>query len=475
MKVSALAILSAVQLCRSGFSLTGAVKADLCRSGFSLTNGVNRDRVRLKPDLHHVRSIMLFCLALAALFASNAPAQEWPQFRGPGGQGHASTASPTLHWSESENIRWKTPIEGLGWSSPVIAGNQVWLTTAIESSGSLRAVCINRESGAIEHDVEVFRKNDLGRIAAKNSHASPTPVVDDHQVYVHFGAHGTAALARDGQIVWTRELEYDHRHGPGGSPVVWQDLLIVTCDGPDVQYTVALDKHTGQVRWRADHQGQQAYSTPLVIGSGAAAQLITSQGEALVAYRPQDGAELWRCRHGGHSVVPRPVAGNGLIYFCTGYWTPSLMAVRTGGSGDVTDSRVAFTLRRGVPHTPSPLLDKDRLYLVSDQGVLACVDAVHGTEVWQKRLGGSFSASPTLVDGKIFLTSESGATFIVANGDEFRLLAENHVDGRTLASPAFVDGAMFLRSDTHLYRIEEAKNLRASATRTPAGGATFRR
>jgi outer membrane protein assembly factor BamB len=388
--------------------------------------------------------------------------------------------SPPLHWSEAENVRWKTPIDGLGWSSPVVEGDQIWLTTAIESDGSLRAMCINRETGATEHDVEVFRKDDLGRIASKNSHASPTPVIDGELVFVHFGAHGTAALSRDGRVLWKRELEYDHRHGPGGSPVVWQDLLIVTCDGPDVQYTVALDKHTGEIRWRADHQGQQAYSTPLVIGAGNSAQLITSQGEALIAYRPADGAELWRCRHGGHSVVPRPVVGNGLVYFCTGYWTPSLLAVRLGGKGDITASHLAFTFRRGVPHTPSPLVDKDRLYMVSDQGVLTCADAVQGNEVWQKRLGGAFSASPTLVDGKIFLANESGTTFIVAPGDEFRLLAQNQVDGRTLASPAFVDGAMYLRSDTHLYRIEEAKNVRASAlrssdVRTSTGGSTLRR
>jgi len=409
-----------------------------------------------------------FWIVLCALTASPLVGQDWPQFRGPSGQGIAAARGIPMQWSETENVRWKTPVAGVGWSSPVVAGDQIWLTTSIESEGSLRAVCADRETGEILHDVEVFRRADLGRIASKNSHASPSPVVDGKLVFVHFGAHGTACLTTGGRIVWTRELDYDHRHGPGGSPIVWKDLLIVVCDGADVQYTIALDKQTGQVRWKADHKGQQAYSTPIVITVGEEQQLITSQGEALIAYSPADGVELWRCRHGGHSVVPRPVAGNGLVYFCTGYWTPSLMAVRPDGHGDVTDTHVAFTVRRGVPHNPSPLLVKDRLYMVSDQGVLTCVDAIQGDEIWRQRLSGSFSASPTLADGKLYLVNENGTTFIVAPGDKFKLLAENHLDGRILASPAIVPGAILLRSETDLYRIEEPKNLRATATSRPA-------
>ena len=420
---------------------------------------------------------VLFCIfwALASLGISRAAADDWPQFRGPDGQGHATASQLPESWSESENIRWKTPLAGLGWSSPVVGGRQIWLTTAIDAEQSLRAVCLDRESGEVIHDVEVFRKTDLGRIASKNSHASPTPVLDGRNVYVHFGAHGTACLTTDGQIVWTRELEYDHRHGPGGSPIIWKDLLIVTCDGPDVQYTVALDKQTGQERWRADHHGQQAYSTPIVIRSGGADQLITSQGEAVIAYMPRDGVELWRCRHGGHSVVPRPVAGNGLVYFCTGYWTPALMAVRPDGQGDVTESHVEFLLRRAVPHCPSPLLVKDRLYFVSDLGILTCVDALKGTEIWRQRLSGNFSASPTWADGKIYLLNESGATYVIAPGDTYQLLATNHLDGRTLASPALVDHAIFLRSDTHLYRIEAPRNIRAGATTSRRETGTFLR
>jgi outer membrane protein assembly factor BamB len=402
-------------------------------------------------------------LLLSTMSVAHAASDDWPQFRGPSGQGHATATGLPISWSETENIRWKVPIPGLGWSSPVVQGEQVWLTTAVEEDQTLRAICLDRETGKIVHNI-VLLKQDLGRIAAKNSHASPTPIVEPGRIYVHFGAHLTACLSTAGKIIWTKELKYDQRHGPGGSPVVWKDLLIVSCDGIDVQYTVALDKQTGEERWKTEHPGQQAYSTPIVIKVNGVEQLITSGGEAAIAYSPKDGSELWRCRHGGHSVVPRPVAGNGLIYFCTGYWTPALFAVRPDGHGDVTDTKLEFTLRRGVPHTPSPLLIGDRLLMISDLGVLTCVDAKQGQEVWRQRVGGNFSASPTLADGKVYLTNETGATLVLEPGDKYQLLRANHVEGRTLASPAFAGHAIYLRTDSHLYRIEDGHGTRAETT-----------
>ncbi len=418
-------------------------------------------------------------VALGLLRSPGVAAESWPEFRGPGGQGHAVTQDVPLQWSESENIRWKTPIAGLGWSSPVISGQQIWLTTAIESEGSLRAVCIERESGQMVHNVEVFKYDDLGRVASKNSHASPTPVLDGGFVFVHYGAHGTACLTDEGEIVWRTQLHYDHRHGPGGSPVVWKDLVIVACDGPDVQYLVALDKHTGEQRWRVDHQGEQAYSTPTLTQVKGVDQLITSRGNAAIAFAPHDGRELWRVSYTGHSVVPRPVVAGEMVYCCTGYWNPSLLAIRLDGSGDVTESHVAFTVRRGVPNNPSPLVVGGQLYMTTDLGVLTCIDAATGKELWRERLPGNFSASPVFAAGKIFLQNEEGTTLVIAPGDRYELLATNHLEGRTLASPAFLDGAIYLRSDTNLYRIEAPRNMRATATlpsRTlQRGGKAFRR
>ncbi len=409
-----------------------------------------------------------------------ARAENWPQFRGPAGNGHAPARGLPTVWSEGQNIRWKAQIAGLGWSSPAIWNDQIWLTTAIEAEGSLRAVCIDRDSGQIVHDVEVFKHADLGRIASKNTHASPTPVLDGHNVFVHFGAHGTACLTLDGQVVWAVLLEYDHRHGPGSSPVLWNDLLIVPCDAPDSQYLIALDKRTGQMRWRVDQQEEQAYSTPTIANVGGTDQVIASRGNAVIAYDPRDGHELWRCAYHGHSVVPRPVVDGGMVYVCTGHWNPTLLGIRLGGSGDVTHSHLAFSAKRGVPHVSSPLVTGGHVYMTTDMGILTCLDAASGKQMWRERLSGNFSASPTLADGKIYLFSEEGQALVFTPGDSFQAIAKNQLDGQILATPAFVDGAIYVRTDAHLYRIEEAKNVRASATisrheAVPKASKAFRR
>ncbi len=417
----------------------------------------------MKPMLHVARLVAL-TLALGLTNTAANAADDWPQFRGPDGQGHAEATGLPHEWSETENVRWKTPIAGLGWSSPVVAGEQIWVTTAIEDRGSLRAVCLDRQSGQVVHDVEVFRQDDLGRINNKNSYASPTPVVDGQHVFVHFGAHGTACLTTEGRIVW--------RSAPGVRPAPWAGRLAGGVERPGIhqlrRQRRAVHRRPGQTHRQAasrtDHPGAHAYSTPLVIQAGAAEQLVTSGGGALIAYDPPTGQELWRCEHGGHSVIPRPVESGGLVYFCTGYWNPALFAVRSDGSGDVTDSHVVFKLRRGVPHTPSPLVVGSQLYVVSDQGVLTCVGAANGKEIWHQRLGGNFSASPTLADGKIFLVSEDATTYVLIPGDKFHQLAENHLDGRALASPAFVGRSIYLRSDTHLYCLEASRTVQASAT-----------
>ncbi len=357
--------------------------------------------------------------------------------------------------AKRENIAWKTPVPGLGWSSPVVGGKLVWLTSAIEQRGSLRAIAIDRESGAIVHDVEVFHKPDLGRVAQKNGHASPTPVLEADRVYVHFGAHGTAALNSAGKILWKTELAYDHRHGPGGSPVLWKDLLIIACDGADQQYVVALDKATGKVRWKQKRAGESAYSTPLLIRSGSTQQVVSVGGGAVVAYNPQSGAEIWRCRFEGESTVPRPVYSDGLVYFCTGYWTPSLYALRVDGKGDVTNSHVVGRLHRSIPLTSSPLLLGSDIFMISDQGAMTCVDGRSGQEHWHQRLPGEFSASPVAADGRLYLVNEDATTSVLAAGREFQLLGTNQLDGRALASPAFSDKAIYLRTDQHLYKIQQ--------------------
>jgi len=391
-------------------------------------------------------------------------AEDWPQFRGPTGQGHSSERGVPVEWSETRNVVWKTRVPGNGWSSPVVAGGKVWLTTTEPSKArggpgglSLRALAFDAASGAGVVDVEVFRIGTPGALNPKNSHASPTPVVDGDRVYVHFGADGTAALDTAGKVLWTARLRYESQHGNGGSPVLYRDLLIVSCDGNGGDaYVVALDTATGKTRWKTNRRrpADQAYSTPLVIRAGDRDLLVSTGAYRAAAYEPLTGEEIWRVSYDdGFSNVPRPVFGHGLVFLGTGFNAPKLMAVRPDGRGDVTRTHVAWTVARGAPYTPSPILVGDELYYVSDTGVLTSVDAKTGRVIWQHRLGGNYSASPVFADGRLYFASEEGVTTVLLPGPSPRVVATNRLDGSTLASMAVSNGSIFIRTDTSLYRI----------------------
>jgi outer membrane protein assembly factor BamB len=398
--------------------------------------------------------VILVLLAAAGIAAH---AEDWPQFRGPTGQGHSSERGLPTEWSESRNVTWKAPVPGRGWSSPVVAGGRVWLTTSIKERGaSLRALAFDVDTGREAVNVEVFHIRNGDLTNAKNSHASPTPIVDGDRVYVHFGAEGTAALTTSGEVVWKVRLPYESQHGNGGSPVLYGDLLILSCDGSDQAFVVALDKRTGKVRWKTSRRqpADQAYSTPLVIRVGERDEVVSVGAYRAAAYDPDTGKEIWRVGYAdGFSNVPRPVYGHGLVFIATGFQQPSLLAVRADGAGDVTKSHIAWTLKRGAPLTPSPLLVGDELYVVNDGGIAQCLDARTGEAHWVQRLGGEYSASPVFADGRIYFLSEEGVATVIARGKEFRRLATNKLDGETLASIAVSGGSIFVRNDSHLYRI----------------------
>jgi outer membrane protein assembly factor BamB len=383
--------------------------------------------------------------------------QDWPEFRGPTGQGHSDERGIPLTWSETQNIRWKTPIPGRGWSSPVIQGENIWLTTATEEGKSLRAISINRNTGALLKNIEIFRLMSPGQINAKNSYASPTPVIEEDRIYVHFGAFGTACITQSGEIIWKTRLEYDNgQHGPGSSPILYENLLIVSCDGRDVQYVVALDKQTGTIQWKKAREGYQAYTTPLIVRHPKGDQIISPGALRAIAYEPHTGKELWHVNYGnGFSNVPRPVYGNGLVFICTGFQEPSMLAVRVDGRGDITKSHIAWILKRGVPLTSSPLLVGAELYMISDNGFVSCVDARTGNERWRARLDGNYSASPVYADGRIYFLNEDGESAVIAPGRQFRILATNKLDGTTFASMAVSHCSIFIRSQSHLYCIGE--------------------
>ena len=417
-------------------------------------------RANLKRFVSFVSFVFLFVVVVSA--------ENWPQFRGPTGQGHSSERGLPLEWSESRNVTWKVPVPGRGWSSPVVADGRVWLTTAVHrgagspgtndvKGASLRLLAYDVESGREVVNVEVFHPSSGTLTNAKNSHASPTPIVDGDRVYVHFGAQGTAALSTAGDIVWKTRLPYESQHGNGGSPILYGDLLILSCDGSNDAYVVALDRRTGKTKWRTGRRQpfDQAYSTPLVIRVGDRDEVVSVGAYRAAAYDPESGKEIWRVSYeDGFSNVPRPVFGHGLVYIATGFQQPSLLAVRVDGSGDVTRTHVAWALRRGAPLTPSPLLVGDEIYVVNDGGIAQCLDAKSGEPRWIQRLGGGdYSASPLFADGRIYFLSEGGVTTVIAPGKEFRRLATNALDGETLASIAVSGGSFYIRSDSSLYRI----------------------
>ncbi len=389
----------------------------------------------------------------------------WPEFRGPTRDGHAESKNLPLRWSLAENVVWKQPVPGVGWSSPVVYQGSVYLTTARLDDGgnptSLDVLAFDLASGRPLWNQPVFEVGSQRGKHMKNSYASPTPIVEGKRVYVHFGHLGTAALDLSGQVVWRQTgLRYSPVHGNGGSPIIVDDSLIFSCDGGSDPFIVALDKHTGEVRWRVARVTTAAktfsFSTPLLIQVDGRAQLITPGSGVVSALDPADGREIWRARYGeGFSVVPRPVFGHGLVFIGTGYDRPSTYAIRVDGRGDVTDTHVVWTSSRSAPNTPSMLLIGDELYLVSDGGVASCVDARTGRLHWNERLGGDFSASPLHATGRIYFTNERGRTFVVKASTMFEKLAENDLGERTLASLAVSGPSLLVRTEAHLYRIQE--------------------
>jgi outer membrane protein assembly factor BamB len=420
-------------------------------------------------------------------------ADNWPAFRGPNGDGTSDAKNVPTHWSETQNVRWKTPIHGKGWSSPVVWGGQVWVTTADEVDSGKKvdtprvpgvkgpveqvtffAVCLDRKTGQVVHDVKLAVEKDPAYCIPFNSYASCTPCIEEGRVYAHFGSHGTWCVdTATGKVVWERrDLECDHFRGPASSPILYQNLLILIFDGYDRQYVAALDKATGRTVWKTDRDiryskddgdWKKAYSTARVLEIDGRPQLVCPSAEATIAYDPLTGREVWRVIHGGMNTSARVLAGHGLVYLTTGN-TQQLWAIRPGGSGVLPKEAVAWRLTRGVPTRSSPVLVGDYLFMVNDGGFAQCVEAKTGKVMWsQERLGGGgaeFSAAPVSANGNVYFCDQIGRTFVVAAKPEFNLVAENRLDVSGapsppgfMASPAVAGDNLFVRTRTHLYCI----------------------
>ena len=429
--------------------------------------------------------LILTCLFLCSVSVSPLRA-DWNQWRGPDGQGHAKAALP-VKWSEEENITWKTALPGKGWSSPVIEGDQVWMTAAHETLASpeetaerlksntgsqplvvlsmvrLHAVCVDKNTGKLLHDFEILRKENPQWSHKLNSYASPTPVVEDGKLYCHFGSYGTACVdTKKAKVLWrNQDLVVQHENGPGSTPILWGDCLIFHMDGSDQQYVVALEKDTGKVAWKTDRTGemnsnpqlQKSYGTPLVLDVGGKPVLFSPGADWLYAYHPGDGKELWKLNYGklGFSIVPRPVAGHGMLYMSTSFMRPQLLAINYQG----TSPEIAWKSERSVSNQPSPILVGNEIYYISDSGgIVSCLDAKTGDVHWRERIGGNYSASPLHSNGKIYFHSREGVTSVIEAGKEFKVVRKNRLEGSHMASAAVDGNALLLRTDKALYRVE---------------------
>ena len=387
-------------------------------------------------------------------------ADTWPSFRGPTGDGVSTAKGVPTTFSEKENVRWKTAIHDKGWSSPVVWGDQVWLTTAKETGEEMYAVCVNLKTGRVEHDLKLFTVKNPSKTAQYNSFASPTPCLEDGRGYFHFGTYGTACVdLKTGKTVWEKaELTVDHWRGPGSSPVVWGDSLFLTFDGHDKQFFACLDKKTGEVKWRKDRaikykttdgDFRKAFSTPQVIEVDGKPQVISSASEATIAYDPKTGDEIWTAYHGGMNEACRPVFAHGLVYLTAGH-TKTLLAV-TPGKGDLPEKGTAWKMKDG-PTRPSPVPMGDVLFVVNDEGTAFCVDAKTGKERWKEKLADKCTASPLLVDGNLVCCGETGKIDVIAaDPKEFNRIATNKLDAGCKASPAAVGDVLLVRTLTHLY------------------------
>jgi outer membrane protein assembly factor BamB len=431
---------------------------------------------------------MRFRLPLFAALAASVvalAADNWPEFRGPHGDGHSDATGLPTAWSEAQNVRWKTAVHDKGWSSPVVWGNQVWVTTATEAGDKLYAVGIDRETGKVLHDVLLFevRLAPLGKKgppsvmapyeqwAAFNSYASPSPAIEEGRVYAHFGSAGTACLdTATGKVLWKRtDLKCGHHRGPASSPILWENLLILTFDGFDVQYLAALDKNTGQTVWRRDRNFhapevngdmRKGYGTPVVITVGGKPMLISPSAGATAAYDPKTGAEVWRVVHGGMNTGIRPVFSHGLVFTSSADGGDGLLAIRPDGTGNVTRSNVAWKLKAGVPNRSSVLAVGDNLLMVNSGGIATCVGIADGKEKNKVRLetrGANVWASPVLSEGKMYVFDDAGNGFVLSADEKLEVLGKNKLDTGGRSSPAAVGHAIYHRTFTHLYRIEETK------------------
>jgi outer membrane protein assembly factor BamB len=395
-------------------------------------------------------------------------AENWPGFRGPGRQGISNEKDLPTQWSATSNIVWNTAIAGIGWSSPIVFDDRVFVTTATDEGASFHLLCLDRKTGAVLWDRQVLRQKP-GHKQVLNSYASSTPVTDGKNVYIVAFDGSIAAVSMEGETVWMyRDFEYFSEHGLGVSPILYKELVIIAFDPSssgadpklgwqkpwDKAVILALDKNTGKVRWEGKRGlSQIAHVSPQILSENGKDQLISSAGNAIQGFDPDTGERIWTVSSPGEGVVPSVVVGEGLIFTTSGFGDSAIRVVRAGGKGDVTATYIAWESPDDVPKIPSMLYVKPYLYLVTEAGVAKCFKAATGEVIWRERLDDRYSASPVWADGKIYFLSDKGTTTVIQEGAEFKVLEKNEFNETCKASPAVSQGNIFIRSEKHLFCI----------------------
>lgn len=396
----------------------------------------------------------------------------WTHFRGSKLNGIAQVNSCPVKWSADSNIVWKSKIHGIGWSSPVTYEDQIWLTTATENGKEMYAVCIDFNSGETMFNINIFSPDSIYRKHNINSYATPTPCIEKDRVYVHFGKYGTACLStKDGSIIWERnDLECLHIQGPGSSPILYKNLLILHLEGTDRQLITALDKTTGKTLWETERPksvydqlepiGKKAYITPLIIDVKGRDFMISNGSAACMAYDPNTGKEIWRIIRGVDSTIAMPFHEDGTVYFHTGFEVDEkknkfaeLMAVNPDGQGNIASTNIKWKLETPILQLSTPAIKDGLIYNVDTKNMMMCLDANTGETIWSHRLRGKYNASPIIAAGKVYFSSTNGKTTVIDEGRTLKIIAENSLEGEIWTTPVAIKDNLLIRTSEFLYRI----------------------
>ena len=406
---------------------------------------------------------IVWTIFLIGSVGTTLDAQDWAVFRGPDGDGVSNYENLPVQWAADKNVAWSVTVAE-GWSSPVVSEGQVFLTSAVvqdadaeKSKYDLIIAAYDLDTGKLTWQTKVFDQLETApRIHQKNSHASPTPIIHDERLYVHFGHQGTACLTLDGEMVWkTVSVEYKPVHGNGGTPIIVNDTLVFSVDGAATTKVVALSLADGSPRWTFDRESNAprkfSFSTPALIEVNGSQQIVSPGSDVVHGLDAKTGEMIWKVTYDGYSVIPKPVLHNGLLYVCTSYNTPWIYCIDPSGKGDVTETHVKWSHQKQVPHTPSIIVRDDLIYMVSDRGIGSCLDAQTGEVVWQERIGGNYSASPIYTNGLIYLQSEQGDATVIEASRDFKVVSKNTFGERTLASYGVANGTLLIRTAEKLY------------------------